>query len=258
MSDVRTASSKRGAGSGAVDHFEEPVAAHYDERHADMFDRAVVEPAVDFLAGLANGGAALEFAIGTGRIALPLAARGVPVHGIDLSEAMVGKLREKPGGEQIPVTIGDLATTRVEGSFALVYLVFNTIPNLTSQAEQVACFRNAAAHLEPGGCFVIEVRVPQLRLLAPGQTFRVFHRSGRYIGIDEYDVANQGQVSHHYRLDGDKYELHSIPFRYVWPSELDLMAQLAGLELRERWASWNHEPFTSESSSHVSVWTRHR
>ena len=240
----------------AVDRFGEPVAARYDERAAAMFEPAVVEPAVDFLAELTNGGAALEFAIGTGRIALPLAARGIAVHGIDLSDAMVAKLREKPGGERIPVTIGDIATTRVEGSFALVYLVFNTIPNLTSQAEQVACFRNAAAHLEPGGCFVIEVRVPQLRLLPPGQSIRALQLSESYVGIDEYDVANQRMVSHHYRLNGGEVELHSIPFRYVWPAELDLMAQLAGMRLQERWAGWNREPFTSESTAHVSVWRR--
>jgi hypothetical protein len=154
------------------------------------------------------------------------------------------------------VTIGDIATTRAEGRFALVYLVFNTLPNLTSQAAQVACFRNAAAHLEPGGCFVIEVRVPQLRLLPPGQTFRAFQLSEGYVGIDEYDVANQRVISHHYRLDGAEVERHSIPFRYVWPAELDLMAQLAGMELRERWGGWMHEPFTAESTAHLSVWTR--
>ena len=240
--------------SRAVDRFDERVAARYDERTAQMFEPAVVEPAVDFLAELAGDGAALEFAIGTGRIALPLAARGVTVHGIDLSEAMVAKLREKPGGDRIPVTIGDIAVTRVEGRFALVYLVFNTIPNLTRQAEQVACFLNAAAHLAPGGCFVIEVRMPQLRLLPPGQTFRAFQLSESYVGIDEYDVANQGLVSRHYRLNGTEVELRSIPFRFVWPSELDLMAQLAGMELRERWADWTRTPFTSESSAHVSVW----
>jgi hypothetical protein len=244
--------------SQAVDHFGEQVAARYDEHTAAMFDPAVVEPAVDFLAGLAGEGAALEFAIGTGRIALPLAARGIDVHGIDLSEAMVAKLREKPGGELIPVTIGDIATTRVEGSFALVFLVFNTIPNLTSQAAQVACFRNAAAHLEPRGRFVVEVRVPQLRLLPPGHTFRAFQLSEHYVGIDEYDTAGQRMTSHHYRLNGGQVELRSIPFRYVWPSELDLMAQLAGMTLRERWADWTRQPFTAESGSHVSVWERER
>jgi hypothetical protein len=242
--------------SRAVDRFGASVAAHYDERHAEMFDPTVVEPAIGFLTELACRGTALEFAIGTGRIALPLAARGVAVHGIDLSEAMVAKLREKPGGDRIPVTIGDIAATRVDGSFALVYLVFNTLPNLTTQAEQVACFRNAAAHLEPGGCFVVEMRVPQLRLLPPGQTFRAFQHSETYVGIDEYDVACQRMVSHHYRLNGGQLEHRSIPFRYVWPAELDLMAELAGMSLRERWSGWNREPFDGESSAHVSVWAR--
>ena len=255
MNDGMTGTTGRAPISRAVDRFGETVAAHYDEQHAEMFDPAVVESAVDFLAALAGGGAALELGIGTGRIALPLAARGVPVHGIDLSEAMVAKLRQKTGGDQIPVTIADFATTRLDCSFSVVYLVFNTIPNLTSQAEQVACFRNAAAHLEPGGCFVVEVRVPQLRLLPPGRSFRAFHLSESYVGINEYDVANQGLISHHYRLNGNQVELNSIPFRYVWPAELDLMAQLAGMALRERWAGWKREPFTSESDNHVSVWT---
>src|SRR4051794_11041751 len=199
MNDAGTYHDDSAAVAQAVDRFGERVAARYDERTAEMFEPAVVEPAVEFLAGLARGGAALELGIGTGRIALPLAARGVRVHGIDLSEAMVARLREKPGGSRIPVTIGDFATTEVEGRFSLVYLVFNTIPNLTSQAEQVACFRNAAAHLEPAGCFVVEVRVPQLRLLPPGQTIRAFQLGKDYVGIDEYDTANQGLVSHHYR-----------------------------------------------------------
>jgi SAM-dependent methyltransferase len=242
----------------AVDYFGPVVAAHYDERSAAMFDPAVVEPAVDFLAGLAGAGAALEFAIGTGRIALPLAARGVPVHGIDLSEAMVAKLREKPGGDRIPITVGDIATTRAEGSFALVYLVFNTLPNLTTQAAQVACFRNAAAHLAPGGCFAVEVGIPELRLLPPGETLRAFKLTGDYLGVDQYDVAGQGLISHHYLLRGGEVEVHSIPFRYVWPAELDLMAELAGMRLRERWSSWRREPFTGESAAHVSVWERER
>src|ERR687895_1474320 len=179
------------------DHFGEPVAARYDESSADMFEPAVVDPVVDFLAGLAGDGAALELGIGTGRIALPLAQRGVPVHGIDLSKAMIARLRAKPGGEDIGVTIGDFATTKVDGRFSLAYLVFNTIGNLTTQAAQVACFRNVAAHLEPGGCFVIEIVVPELQRLPPGETFRVFHASETHWGIDEFDIANQGLVSHH-------------------------------------------------------------
>jgi SAM-dependent methyltransferase len=238
------------------DHFGERVAARYDESSAEMFAPAVVDPVVDFLAGLAGDGAALELGIGTGRIALPLARRGVPVHGIDLSEAMVARLRAKPGGQRIGVTLGDFATARVDGTFRLAYLVFNTIGNLTTQDEQVACFQNAAAHLEPGGCFVIEVGVPQLQRLPPGETVRAFALSDTHLGFDEYDVASQGLVSHHYRVVDGRLELDSVPFRYVWPSELDLMARLAGMRLRERWGGWRREPFTSESTKHVSVWEK--
>ncbi len=237
-------------------YFDERVAARYDESSSEMFAPGAVEPVVDFLAGLAGGGRALELGIGTGRIALPLAGHGVEVYGIDLSNAMVAKLREKPGGAEIPVAIGDFATTRVEGAFSLAYLVFNTINNLTTQEGQVACFRNVAAHLEPGGCFVIEVGVPDLRRLPPGETMHVFDASGGHWGIDEYDVANQGLVSHHFSLVDGAIERVSTPFRYVWPSELDLMAELAGLRLRERWSGWNREPFTGESRKHVSVWEK--
>jgi SAM-dependent methyltransferase len=238
------------------DHFGERVSARYDLDAADLFDPAVVEPAVDLLAGLAGGGRALELGIGTGRIALPLARRGVEVHGIDLSEAMVARLRAKPGAREIPVAIGDFATTRVDGTFAVAYLVFNTIMNLTTQDEQVACFRNAAGHLEPGGCFVVEVGVPQLQRLPPGETIQPFDVSATRLGFDEYDVAAQGLVSHHYRLDGDRMDVHSVPFRYVWPAELDLMAQLAGLTLRGRFGGWSREPFTGDCTSHVSVWEK--
>jgi Methyltransferase domain len=240
-------------------YFGEDVAERYDESLGEMGDAAVVEPAVEFLAALAGDGAALELGIGTGRIAIPLAARGVPVHGIDLSEAMVAKLREKPGAEAIAVTIGDFATTKVEGTFSLAYLVFNTIMNLTTQDEQVACFKNVAAHLEPGGCFAIEVGVPALRLLPAGETIHVFSFTGpTKVGLDEYDVANQGLISHHYseRPDGS-LDRSSIPFRYAWPAELDLMARLAGMTLRERWSGWNREPFTSDSTKHISVWEKH-
>jgi SAM-dependent methyltransferase len=237
-------------------YFDESVAATYDEDSEEMFDPAVLDPAVDLLAELAGSGRALEFAVGTGRIAVPLAARGVPVHGIDLSNAMVARLREKPGSESIDVTIGDFVTTRVDGSFSLVYLVFNTIGNLTTQEAQVACFRNAAAHLEPGGTFVIEVGIPELRRLPPGETGHVFHMGEGRWGIDEYDVATQGLISHHFWIEEGRVEHFSFPFRYVWPSELDLMAQLAGMTLRERWAGWTKEPFTSESRSHVSVWEK--
>jgi SAM-dependent methyltransferase len=238
------------------DYFGERVAERYDESSADMFEPAVVDPVVDFLADLAGHGGALELGIGTGRIALPLAQRGIRVHGIDLSGAMAAKLRAKPGAEEIGVTIGDFATTTVDGRFSLAYLVFNTINNLTTQDEQVACFRNVAAHIEPGGCFVIEVGIPALQRLPPGETVRAFHVSATRLGFDEYDVVSQGLISHHYSVVDGKLEVSSVPFRYVWPSELDLMARLAGMTLRERWSGWKREPFTSESTSHVSVWEK--
>jgi SAM-dependent methyltransferase len=237
------------------DYFGERVAERYDESLGEMADPAVVEPTVDFLAALAGEGAALELGIGTGRIALPLATRGVRLYGIDLSQAMVAKLREKPGAEAIGVTIGDFATTKVEGTFSLAYLVFNTIMNLTTQNEQVACFENVAAHLEPGGCFVIEVMVPALRLLPPGETIHVFSfRGPTQFGFDEYDVASQRLVSHHYGERDGSLRRSSTPFRYAWPAELDLMARIAGMKLRERWSGWNREPFTNDSTKHVSVW----
>jgi SAM-dependent methyltransferase len=221
-----------------------------------MFDPAVVDPVIDLLVVLAGNGRALELGIGTGRIALPLAQRGVPVHGIEMSRAMVARLRAKPGGEDIGVTIGDFATTTVDGTFSVAYLVFNTIENLTTQAAQVACFRNVAAHLEPGGCFVVEVGVPGLRRLPPGETIHAFHVSETRWGFDEYDVAIQGLTSHHFEIVDGRVERSSIPFRYAWPSELDLMAELAGMRLRERWSGWKREPFTSDSRKHVSVWEK--
>jgi SAM-dependent methyltransferase len=235
-------------------YFDDRVAARYDETSVEMFDADAVDPAVDLLAELAGNGRALELGIGTGRIALPLAARGVGVHGIELSKAMAAKLRAKPGAEKIGMTIGDFATTTVDGSFSLAYLVYNTIMNLTTQEAQVACFRNVAAHLEPGGCFVIEVGVPDLQRLPPGETLRVFHASENYWGLDEYDVANQGLVSHHIESVDGSFQRVSMPFRFVWPSELDLMAQLAGMRLRDRWSGWKRQPFTGESRQHVSVW----
>ncbi|MCB5907422.1 class I SAM-dependent DNA methyltransferase [Streptomyces pinistramenti] len=237
-------------------YFGESVAAAYDESSGERFDPAVVEETAGVLAGLAAGGRALELGIGTGRIALPLARRGVPVHGIDLSRAMVARLRAKPGGDAIGVTTGDFATTRVDGTFSVAYLVFNTIMNLTTQAAQVACFRNAAAHLEPGGCFVIEVVVPDLRRLPPGQDAVPFHVGPTRWAFDTYDVATQATSSHYLDIVDGRAEYRAIPFRYVWPAELDLMAQLAGLRLRERWEGWSGEPFTSESRQHVSVWEK--
>jgi SAM-dependent methyltransferase len=237
-------------------YFDERIAEGYDATSAEMFKPEVVEPVVRFLADLAGDGAALELGVGTGRIALPLSQRGVRVHGIELSPAMVSRLRAKPGADQIEVTIGDFATTRVPGTFRLAYLVFNTIMNLTTQDEQVECFRNVAAHLEPGGCFVIEVGVPALQRLPPGETVRAFTVSPTRLGFDEYEIAAQILYSHHYWVVDGRLETFSAPFRYVWPSELDLMARLAGMTLRERWSGWNREPFTSDSTTHVSVWEK--
>ncbi|WP_030661297.1 class I SAM-dependent methyltransferase [Streptomyces rimosus] len=237
-------------------YFGESIAAAYDESEADMFRPEAVDPAVDLLAELAGDGPALEFGIGTGRIALPLADRGVPVHGIELSRAMVARLRAKPGGDGIGVTIGDFATARVDGTFTAAYLVFNTINNLTTQDAQVACFRNAAAHLRPGGSFVVEVGVPDLRRLPPGQTAVPFRIGPTQWAFDTYDVATQAMSSHYVTIVDGRAEYRSVPFRYVWPAELDLMAQLAGLRLRDRWEDWSRAPFTGESGRHVSVWSR--
>ncbi|CAL9289431.1 class I SAM-dependent methyltransferase [Streptomyces sp. SudanB182_2057] len=238
-------------------YFGESVAASYDESSAEMFDARVVEPAVDLLAELAgDGGRALEFGVGTGRIALPLTARGVEVHGIDMSRAMVDRLRAKPGGDGIAVTIGDFATARAEGTFSVVCLVYNTLMNLTSQDAQVDCFRNAARHLEPGGCFVVEVGVPDLRRLPPGQNAVPFRVGEGRLGFDLYDLAGQFVSSHHVTVRDGRGEYQAFPFRYVWPAELDLMARLAGMRLRARWDGWSREPFTGESRQHVSVWEK--
>jgi SAM-dependent methyltransferase len=241
----------------AENFFGEDVAARYDDPSDRMFDPAAIAQVVDVLAELAADGAALELGIGTGRIAVPLSERGIPVHGIDLSEAMVARLRAKPGGGSIGVTIGDFATTSVGGTFTVAYLVYNTINNLTTQDAQVACFENVAGHLAPGGHFVVEVGVPDLRRLPPGQTAVPFAVGPDRLGFDEYDVVGQGMVSHHYRrAEGGRFDSLSVPFRYVWPSELDLMARLAGLSLRTRWSDWTRRPFTAESTSHVSIWRK--
>jgi SAM-dependent methyltransferase len=232
------------------DWFAGPVADRYDSSLGERGDPAVIEATVDFLANLAGEGPALELGIGTGRIALPLAACGVRVHGIDLSPDMVAQLRAKSGGDQISVAIGDFAATRVDGTFSLAYVVFNTINNLTTQDAQVACFENAAAHLEPGGCFVIEVGTPSCEPL------RVFNLSDTHVGVDEYDADTQRLVSHHFTLVDGRWERLSMPFRSVSPAELDLMARIAGMRLRERWSGWQREPFTSESTKHVSVWEK--
>jgi SAM-dependent methyltransferase len=238
------------------DHFGEDVASQYDDSDEPEFDPAVIAQTVAFLADLATNGRALEFGIGTGRIALTLAQRGVDVQGIDLSSAMVARLRAKPGGDRLRVEIGDFSTTTVEVGVSLVYLVYNTIENVTTQAGQVATFRNAARHLAPGGAFVIECLMPELRRLPEGAAAVVFDMGERHWGIDEYDVANQGLVSHHFNVRDGRVEYGAWPFRYVWPAELDLMAELGGLRLRERWGGWNREPFTSDSRKHVSVWEK--
>jgi SAM-dependent methyltransferase len=236
------------------DYFAGRVAERYDDTAAELFVPEAVEPVFDFLAELAGGAAALELGIGTGRIALPLARRGVRVHGIDLSADMVAQLRTKPGGEDIPVTIGDFATTKVDGKFALAYVVFNSIMNLRTQDAQVACFENVAEHLEPQGRFVVEIMLPDLQRLPRGETFVPFDVSPEHLGVDEYDVATQSLTSHHYYPREGEYA--TFPGRYAWPSELDLMARIAGMSLRERWSDWTREPFTSESAKHVSVWQK--
>ena len=236
--------------------FDDRVAKRMEVYWPELFEPAVVDPAVGFLADLAGSDPVLEFGVGTGRLALPLAARGIRVQGIELSPAMVEQLRTKRGSEAIEVAVGDFAAARVAVTFSLVYLVRNTITNLITQDEQVACFRNAAAHLEPGGCFVIECYVPRLRHLPPGETCCVFTRTPTHLGVEEYDVATQIASSRHYWVIDGQLETYSTPHRYVWPSELDLMARLAGLRLRERWSDWNRAPFTSESPSHVSVWEK--
>lgn len=240
-------------------YFGEAVAATYDESHEERFRPEVVGAEVELLAGLAGAGPALEFGVGTGRVALPLAARGVPVHGIELSAAMVRRLRAKPGGAGIGVTVGDFATARAPGagSFSVAYLVFNTINNLLTQDAQVECFRNAAAHLRPGGVFVVEVGVPDLRLLPPGQTAVPFHIGSDRWSFDTLEPATQAMASHHFTRAADgSVRYRAIPFRYVWPSELDLMARLAGMRLRERREDWSGAPFTDGSRSHVSVWEK--
>ena len=239
-----------------TNYFDEAIARSYATRWPELFEPAAIDPVVAFLTELAGDGGALELGIGTGRIAIPLSRRGVAVHGIDLSPQMVAQLRAKPGSGGIGVTVGDFATTRVEGTFRLAYLLRNTIMNLTTQDEQVACFENVAAHLEPGGCFVIEVIVPALQRLPPGETIRPFTVTPAHLGFDEYDVATQIAISHHYWMLDGRLDARSVPFRYVWPSELDLMARLAGMTLRERWSDWARSPFTSDSSQHVSVWEK--
>lgn len=236
-------------------YFDEDVAARYDG--GPMFAPEVLGPTVDLLAELAGDGDALEFAIGTGRVAIPLADRGIRVSGIELSTAMAGRLMTKDPGKRVKVTIGDMATTRVEGRFRLVYLVYNTIGNLLTQDSQVACFTNAADHLEPGGHFLIEVGVPDLRRLPPGEDARVFAHNAGYVGYDRYtDLVAQQAMSHHFVANATGIAETRTPFRYVWPSELDLMAKVAGLSLVHRWGGWDRSPFSGDSTSHVSIWRK--
>lgn len=238
-------------------HQDKKVAANYDKGSSEAFSDKVLVPTVDFLAALAGAGRALEFAIGTGRVGLPLSQRGVAVAGIELSTPMADQLRAKPGAEQIELVMGDMATTWVAGSFQLVYLVYNTIMNLTTQAAQARCFQNAADHLEPGGCFVIEVMVPRLRSLPPGEKYQPFHVSDNHIGLDEYvSFTDQILKSHHVYNRAGEFQRMAGAYRWVWPSELDLMAQLAGMNLIERWADWDRSPFTDESDKHISVWRK--
>jgi SAM-dependent methyltransferase len=235
--------------------WDEDTAQRYDTPGTGMFAAEVLEPTIRRLAELAGGGRALEFAIGTGRVAVPLAASGVPVTGIELSRPMVARLREKADETAIPVVLGDMATTRAPGEYALVYLVYNTIGNLLTQAEQVQCFRNAAAHLSAGGRFVVELTVPQLRALPPGQDAAVFASEPGYLGVDTYDVLSQHLVSHHLTFaDGGEARVDRSPHRYIWPAELDLMGELAGFELETRHADWVGAELTADSTSHVSVY----
>lgn len=241
-----------------MDHktiWNEAAAASYDTPGAGMFDPLLLDQTVARLAALAGTGAALELAIGTGRVAIPLRQRGVPVSGVEISAPMLARLREKASEAEIPVVLGDMTQARVPGRFSLVFLVYNGISNVLSQAEQVECFRNAARHLAPGGRFLIELWVPELRRLPPGQQATVFATEPGYIGLDTVDMLNQIVVSHHFRFgDGNQAELFRSPHRYAWPSELDLMAQLAGFSLESRHADWLGTPFTAESRSHISVY----
>ncbi len=236
-------------------HFDAKVAATYDRDHGATSPE-LLTATVSFLERLAEGGPALEFAIGTGRVALPLAARGLTVKGIELSAAMFAQMQQKPGGADIETVIGDMTTEKVDGSFGLVFLVFNTIDNLTSQAAQVACFRNAARHLRPGGRFVIETQVPPVQSIPFGETKRAFDVSDSHWGVEEIDIATQRHISHHIWIEDGVHRKLSVPFRYAWPAEMDLMAELAGMTPEARYGGWGNEPFTKDCKSHVSVWRK--
>ena len=239
------------------DLWDEAIAARYDDDESAMFAAAIVSPAVELLSELAGSGPALEFAIGTGRLGIPLLRRGVPTVGIDLSPGMLARLRDKIGERELPAVVGDMTTTRVPGEFRLVFLAFNSLSTLRTQAEQVACFRNAARHLAVGGHFVVELFVPPLLRLVPGQTAVPFAVGEDHTGFDVIDVATQTGTSHHYtRLPDGAVRYHATNFRYIWPSECDLLAQLAGLGLVARYADWDRSPFTADSAKHVSVWRK--
>lgn len=237
--------------------WDEATAATYDDSTEEHFHPREIEATVAFLADLA-GDSALEFGIGTGRIALPLSRRGVRVAGIDSSQPMVDRLHRKAPSSEIAVVVGDYSTTTVAGPYSLVYLVFNTIENLVTQSSQVECFENAARHLRPGGRFVIEVGVPGLRVIPPGETMRIFWHEGAEWGIDEYDTATQRLTCHYLSKDDDVLSYETVDYRYVWPSEMDLMARIAGMTLTERWGDWSRTPFTHESARSISVWTKGR
>ncbi|GAA1490066.1 class I SAM-dependent methyltransferase [Brachybacterium sacelli] len=235
------------------------AAAEYDTPGKGMFAPEVLGPTVEVLRDLAAGGAALELAVGTGRVAIPLREAGVEVTGIELSEAMIARLREKADPAALPVVAGDMTTASAGEGFSLVYLVFNTIGNVLTQEQQVECFRNAARHLAPGGCFVIELTVPDLRSLTPGTGGTLEHSERGYLLVDTYDTLAQILVSHHLRFDprvdgSREASIDRTPQRYVWPAELDLMAQLAGFTRESRWAGWDRSEFTADSRSHVSVY----
>ena len=234
--------------------FTGSIAEGYDTWSTDMFSPVVLKPMVRFLAEAAGEGAALEFGIGTGRVALPLSQQGTEVQGIDISADMIRQLRAKPGSESIFTVTGDFTTVTMPRKFSLVYLVFNVISNLTTQQEQVECFRNAARHLVRGGCVVVELWIPDLRRFPPGAIAIPFDVSSSHIGFDVLDIATQTGTSHHCFIDRHQVATFDSPYRYVWPSELDLMAQLAGLTLDERWSDWDRSPFTGESRKHVSVY----
>jgi SAM-dependent methyltransferase len=236
-------------------YFDQWIARHYAQLWPELFDPVVLDPTVDFLADLVGTGPALEFGIGTGRVAVPLSARGYEVHGIELSSAMVDELRGNDA-RNVTAVVGDFATTRIPGSFSLVFLLRNTITNLTTQDEQIRAFRNAAAHLQVGGRFVVENYIPALRLLPPGQTRRVFQCTPDHVGIEEYDFVSQIAISRHWWVIEDTLRTFESPHRYVWPAELDLMAELAGMKLRDRSADFEHSAFTADSASHVSVWEK--